>query len=184
MCYQCGRPFTPNPRVAARQVTCGDTECKRRNHAESCRRWRQKNHAASSHHYSDVIAPFRAQHQTYQREWRLVRSLRKIRDSIDPVLRAVDGPLDRLILRGERVLTARAQERTGRPPRRRDLFPDVLAVAQRLSRAVKELKSLARRLTELDACSNGPWHDGVGDRTRHSTSTRGTRARGLFRERN
>jgi hypothetical protein len=141
--------------VVARQVTCGDLECKRRNHAESCRRWRQKNQDASSHHYSDVIAPFRVRHQTYQREWRFVRSLRKIRGSIDPIVRAVDGPLDRLVSRGERVLMARAQECTGRPPHRRDLFSDVLAVAQRLSRAVKELSSLTRRLAELDACSNG-----------------------------
>lgn len=42
-CSICGRWFTPNPRSGDRQKTCGSDECKREQHARSCRKWNRKN---------------------------------------------------------------------------------------------------------------------------------------------
>lgn len=147
-CSQCGRLFVPNPRVASRQMTCGGAECKRRQHAESCRRWREKNRDVTSCHYVDFVVPFRKRHQTYQCEWRILRSLREIRDAIEPVLRTVDGPLGRLISRSGRVLATRCQEHRRASLHGRDWFVDVLAIAKRIFLLVRKLISLVRRLDE------------------------------------
>lgn len=150
-CCQCRRLFEPSPRVGARQVTCGDAACRRRNHAASCRRWRERNRDSVSQHYPDVVVGFRERRPTYQREWRILRGLREIRDAIEPVLRACALTLARLLASGDTVLAARVRE-PARPPGH-DRFAEVMAVGRRLSALVTELAALVRQLDAAARCS-------------------------------
>jgi hypothetical protein len=133
-CRHCHRPFDPAPRAAGRQVTCGDPACQRRQHAEACERWRGANPDATAHHYGDVVVPFRARRTAYQREWRLLCSLREIRDAIAPAVRTVDRRLARVLARGDRLRDA--------PPR----IGEALALAAALARQLAELSALIDRL--------------------------------------
>ena len=42
-CCICQEPFRPDPRVGARQKTCGEPACQRARHAERQALWREKN---------------------------------------------------------------------------------------------------------------------------------------------
>lgn len=42
-CRICRKWFRPDPRVGARQRTCGSTPCRRAWHGRSCRNWRRRN---------------------------------------------------------------------------------------------------------------------------------------------
>jgi len=143
-CRQCGRRFVPNPRVAGRQVTCGAPACKRRQHAESCRRWREQNRDITSRHYEDAVKPFRELRHTYQREWRFLRSLREIRDSIVHVLRDIARPLGILIVRGQRILVVRQKRPLKARKGGQDLFLEALRIAERISSLMAELAALAQ----------------------------------------
>lgn len=133
-------------------MTCGDETCRRRQHAEACRRWRKQNRDVTLHHYEDAVVPFRNRRQTYQREWRLLRSLRKIRDTIAPVLLAIREPLSRLIRRAERILAARSldKQRFGTRTSERDRFADAARLMRRIAISVDELSSLLRQLESMD----------------------------------
>jgi hypothetical protein len=149
-CCQCNRPFVPNPRVADRQVTCGDAQCRRRQHAESCRRWREQHRDVTAHHYEDAVIPFRNSRRTYQREWRFLRSLREIRDAIVLTLLVIRGPLGRLITRGECTQAAREKESQKARFGEQDWFADALRIACRISLLLDELASLVQQLEGMD----------------------------------
>ena len=42
-CRICRRWFAPNPRVKDRQMTCGDSKCKREWHRKKCEEWNKRN---------------------------------------------------------------------------------------------------------------------------------------------
>ncbi len=42
-CRVCRRWFMPNPRLKNRQMTCGDSECKKEWHRKKCAEWNKKN---------------------------------------------------------------------------------------------------------------------------------------------
>lgn len=149
-CCQCNRPFVANPRVADRQVTCGDAKCRRQQHAESCRRWREQNRDVTLRHYEDAVIPFRNSRHTYQREWRFLRSLRKIRDAIVPAMFGIGRPLGKLIMRGEDILAARGKANQNAPIREQDWFEDTLRIACRISILVDEIVSLVQQLESRD----------------------------------
>lgn len=44
-CRICRKWFVPNPRVGARQKTCGAKECKDKWHAKKCSQWNRQNRA-------------------------------------------------------------------------------------------------------------------------------------------
>jgi hypothetical protein len=46
-CCVCGKLFSPDPRVGARQRTCGGKECRIERHREACREWRERERAAT-----------------------------------------------------------------------------------------------------------------------------------------
>ena len=95
-CRHCGQPFTPNPRVKDRQVTCGAEECQRAQHAEACRDWHRRNREHSRDHYQDVVVSFRERHPGYQSRYRLLRRLREIREEIIRELRGWISALGRV----------------------------------------------------------------------------------------
>ena len=100
-CCECSQPFTPDPRVGHRQVTCGAASCQRQRHRDRCRAWRAANTETTASHYEDVVVPFRERQPDYQCRWRLSRRLREIREKMRPL----GGPL-----RGHlRVLLGRAE---------------------------------------------------------------------------
>lgn len=56
-CRICQKWFMPNPRVGARQKTCGDLECMRKWHAGKCAEWNRKNRDCVQENYlSDKLA--------------------------------------------------------------------------------------------------------------------------------
>jgi len=59
-CACCKTLFHPDPRVGARQRTCGVPACQRQRHAASCRRWRRRNRTVTRTHYPDYVLPARA----------------------------------------------------------------------------------------------------------------------------
>ena len=59
-CACCTTLFSPDPRVGARQRTCGAPACQRQRHAASCRRWRRRNRAVTRNHYPDYVQPGRS----------------------------------------------------------------------------------------------------------------------------
>jgi hypothetical protein len=146
LCPQCNQRFDPDPRVAGRQVTCGRPECRRRHHAEGCRRWRDHNREETSHHYADVVVSFREKHPTYQREWRVRHALREIRDAIEVALGPTRPALDRLISRGEALLTRRTECTPAALDRHHDQLDELLAIAAQISLLVNNLLSLGRRI--------------------------------------
>ena len=87
---------------------------------------------------------FRERHPTYQREWRVLRALREIRDEIEPALRAMAGPLGKLIARAGAILVARGRAAA----RERDWFLDLVALARRFALVIRELASLGRQLDD------------------------------------
>lgn len=50
-CRICRKWFTPNPRVGARQKTCGDSECMRKWHTRKCAEWNRNNRQCSQENY-------------------------------------------------------------------------------------------------------------------------------------
>jgi len=44
-CRICRKWFRPDPRVGARQMTCGDKDCQSKWHARKCAEWNQQNSA-------------------------------------------------------------------------------------------------------------------------------------------
>lgn len=96
---------------------------------------------------------FRERHPTYQREWRILQSLREIRDAIGPALLAVDRPLSKLVSRLDDVLEQRARD--GAPARadRRDRFTEIAVVARAISRLLTELTSL---FGQIEGIAAGP----------------------------
>ena len=59
-CACCQTLFHPDPRVGARQRTCGAPACQRQRHAASCLRRRRRNRAVTRSHYQDYVQPRRA----------------------------------------------------------------------------------------------------------------------------
>ena len=102
-CCECTRPFTPDPRVGARQVTCGAVPCQRKRHSDRCRAWRAANTETTASHYEDVVVPFRERRPDYQRLWRLVHCLREIREKMRPLGSALRTRLRGLLGRTERL---------------------------------------------------------------------------------
>ena len=66
-CRICGRWFTPNPRSGDRQKTCASMECKRRWHAQACRRWNRKNRS----YYQEIYLAKRLEAESSRRPDRL-----------------------------------------------------------------------------------------------------------------
>lgn len=52
-CRVCGKWFTPHPRVADRQKTCGADDCKKEWHRKKCAEWNKKNKADFKSNYLD-----------------------------------------------------------------------------------------------------------------------------------
>lgn len=105
-CSECTRPFTPDPRVGTRQLTCGAAFCQRERHRERCRAWRAANAKATAAHYEDVVVPFRARHPDYQRRWRLAHGLREIREKMHPLAAPLRDRLQGLLGRAEALMAS------------------------------------------------------------------------------
>ncbi len=84
-CCECRRRLEPDPRVGARQVTCGAEKCQRERHSDRCRAWHRANGDVAGCHYEDVVVPFRRRQPDYQRRWRLAQRLREIREETRPL---------------------------------------------------------------------------------------------------
>ena len=69
-------------------MTCGAAECQRERHRQRCKALRERDGEEVSHHYLDVVVPFRRQHPSYQRRHRLRRQLGEIREKIGALGRA------------------------------------------------------------------------------------------------
>src|SRR5262249_21354831 len=115
----------------------------------SCRRWREHNRDATSQHYTDVVVPFRTRRSTYQREWRIERSLREIRDEIEPGLRSVERSLARLLARGDRSARLQAGAARGPRPRAGGPFSAGMRIAAAIAHQMTELASLVRCIDAL-----------------------------------
>ena len=83
--------------------------------------------------------PFREHNPGYQREWRLARALREMRDAIAPVVRAFRNLLARLITRARAILADRTRGGLPPPPRQPDRAAAALARAERLARLLDEI---------------------------------------------
>ncbi len=68
-CVYCKRFFRPDPRVGARQKSCGDGECRRRRKRESQRRWLEANPGYFCGRYA-YVREWRKRNPGYQRGWR------------------------------------------------------------------------------------------------------------------
>ena len=139
-CVQCSGEFVPDPRAAARQVTCGAPECQRARHAEQCRRWHASNKEATASHYEDVVVPFRKKQPDYQQRWRWVRRLREIREE--------SGLLTGTLLAGLRALVARAEQLARRAS---DAVQTGVLAGEMLKRAVTAVQSTISALEQLEA---------------------------------
>lgn len=139
-CTECSAEFVPDPRVRARQVTCGDPECQRARHAEQCRAWHANNKEITSAHYQDVVVPFRREQPDYQRRWRWGQRLREIRETTAVMGEALLGKLRGLVSQAEQMI-GRAFEsaQTG-----------VLA-GEKLVRAVAAVRATVAALEQLEA---------------------------------
>lgn len=76
-CEFCGRFFTTDPRVSARQRSCASGGCKARRKAQSQKEWVRKNPDYFKGRYDEVLV-WRKTHPDYQRAWRAKR--REIQD--------------------------------------------------------------------------------------------------------
>ena len=139
-CCKCRRPIEPDPRVGARQVTCGDEACQRERHADRCRAWRAANADVARSHYEDVVLPFRRRHPEYQRRWRLSRRLREIREK--------SGAVGGVLLTSLRALLSRAEALSKSSPR--DAQSGVLK-GELLDKAVAVLGAAIAALEQLEA---------------------------------
>lgn len=106
-CVQCSAPFVPDPRVGARQVTCGAGACQQARHAEQCRAWRRANPGAQGEHYRDAVVPFRQAQPEYQARWRWGQRLCEIREQMGQPGGALLGSL-RSLVDGAKRLAVRA----------------------------------------------------------------------------
>jgi hypothetical protein len=109
-CCQCRQEFVPDPRVGARQVTCGAARCQVERHAERCRAWRAANADVVASHYRDVVEPFRERQPDYQRRWRLARRVREIREQSRPFGGVMLTSLRALLGRAAALLKSTARE--------------------------------------------------------------------------
>ncbi len=69
-------------------MTCGAPECQRERHRKQCRALRERDSGDVSHHYRDVVEPFRQRHPSYQRRHRLRQRLGEIREKMGDLGRA------------------------------------------------------------------------------------------------
>ena len=145
------RPIDPDPRVGDRQVTCGAPECQRRRHARQCKDWHARQREWASHHYQDVVVPFRQRHPSYQRSWRLASRLREIREEsrglVEHLVRRVCGA----VARGRLVRAGAAGE--AEQPRSiiGESLDAALASAAQLGGVLEQLRALAMQLDVLGA---------------------------------
>jgi hypothetical protein len=119
---------------------------------QACRRWRQQNRDVGSHHYADAVVPFRHRRPLYQREWRFLRTLRKIRDAIAAMLLDIGQPLHRLSIRGERILAALRleQPRVRAQLHEQQRFANAVKVTRRIASFVDDLAHLIQQLEGID----------------------------------
>jgi hypothetical protein len=75
-CEFCGEPIFPNPRVGARQRSCGSEACQKARHAANCREWNQA-HPVSATTAAAKARAFREAHPDYWRERRREKDLRE-----------------------------------------------------------------------------------------------------------
>lgn len=68
-CQFCGRFFCPDPRVGARQKSCGQTECRKKRKQAAQLRWTQNNPDYFKGR-CDVVREWRSRHPDGQRKWR------------------------------------------------------------------------------------------------------------------
>ena len=139
-CVQCNAEFVADPRLGARQVTCGAEGCQRARHAELCRAWHQANAEADSSHYEDVVEPFRREQPDYQRRWRWGQRLREIREQTGMLGGAVLVSLRALLGRAE----ALAQRALG-------IVQSGVLAGERLGRAVRAVRSTIAALEQLES---------------------------------
>lgn len=139
-CSQCNAEFVPDPRIGARQGTCGAAECQQKLHAEACRQWHGANVEATSSHYRDFVVPFRLGQPDYQWRWRWGQKLREIREQMGQLGVALLAPLRSLISRAQKLASrAIGIVQTG-----------VLA-GESLNRAVQAVRSMITALEQLEA---------------------------------
>ncbi|MBC8422874.1 hypothetical protein H8E07_02005 [bacterium] len=130
-------------------MTCGDEECQQQRHAKRCKWWHERNAEASANHYIDVVKPYRCCHPSYQRRWRLMVALRKIREEMLSMARRSGRQLAHLVSRGRRVIEEGASEpvqaraMTGKP------LEESLAKMASMVKTVDELTTLAGELAVL-----------------------------------
>ena len=145
-CTECTHLFDPDPRVGDRQVTCGAAVCQRQRHAYRCKRWHERNAESAASHYADVVQPYRQRHPGYQRRWRIVVSIREIREQMLAAVGAAGARVRRLVLRGRVAMSAAVAESaqvratTGEP------LAQALAAVESLSGVLDELAAVATQL--------------------------------------
>lgn len=139
-CRECNAEFVPDPRVGARQVTCGAAECQRARHAAQCRDWHATNQETTGNHYQDVVVPFRAGQPDYQRRWRWGWRLREIREQTTLLGGALLASL-RSLLRQAEALVARSA----------DLVQSGVLAGEKLERAVAAVRSTIAAFEQLKA---------------------------------
>lgn len=148
-CCECRQPFTPDPRVGARQVTCGAAPCQRKRHADRCRAWHDANRETTASHYQDVVVPFRERRPHYQRLWRLARCLREIREKIRPLGSPLRTRLRGLLGRTERLLESpTTATQTGVVTA--EWFNEASAAVRRALAAIEQLEASVATLQSVD----------------------------------
>jgi len=139
-CIECSAEFVPDPRVRARQVTCGSPECQRARHAKQCQAWHANNKEITSAHYQDVVVPFRREQPDYQRRWRWGQRLREIREETTVIGGALLGKL--------RGLVSHAEQLIGRAV---DWVQTGVLAGEKLARAVAAVRATVTALEQLEA---------------------------------
>lgn len=148
-CVECSAEFTPDPRVGARQVTCGAAACQRERHKDRCRIWHARNRESGSNHYRDVVRPFREEQADYQRRWRLWNRLGEIRDEIGLLGTAVLARLRDLVTRAQR-LAERAVGRAQSGVLAGEKLGDAVQAVMATIAALEQLETSTARLRELE----------------------------------
>jgi len=142
-CVECNAEFVADPRVGARQVTCGAAECQRARHAKQCLEWHANNKEATATHYQDVVVPFRREQPDYQRRWRWGRRLCEIREETT----LLGGAL----LAGLRGLMQQAQ---GLLHQAADIVQTGVLAGEKLQCAVAAVRATITALEQLEASTS------------------------------
>lgn len=72
-CVSCGQFFEANPKVGARQKSCGALECRKKRKRMQERVWKNQNPDYFQGFYAAYVKPWRQKHPEYQKQLRCKR---------------------------------------------------------------------------------------------------------------